>query len=175
MKQNENTNEIGKGIKKSFEKIFDGFLKQVGSSIALAIGSFLGLYFGGKEVSKPIMEEFNKRDSIYCETLARWDTISYIVNSKKDFDEAKKYELAGFHSLIDKKYGEAIWNFMMSENSANGYHASYDIAEYLRKNENSVSVPDFWENTYKHIIDNYRGYIPSDVLTEMRKTISSQK
>lgn len=182
MKQNENS----KGTMKAFCKIHEGLLLGIGGFLpqvlAVLAGAWLGVLWGGKEVSEPIMEEIKeikeqdlKRDSIYFKTMARWDTISYIVNSKNDFDKAKKYELDGFHSLIDKKYGEAIWNFMMSENSANGYHASYDIAEYLRKNENTISVPDFWENTYKHVVDNYWGYIPSDILTEMKKTISSQK
>ena len=181
MKQDENT----KGRKKAFCKIHEGLLLGIGGFLpqvlAVLAGAWLGVLWGGKEVSEPIKKEIKeikeqdlKRDSIYSETKARWDTISYIVNSKNDFDKAKKYELDGFHSLIDKKYGEAIWNFMMSENSANRYHASYDIAEYLRDNENSVSVPDFWGNTYKYVIKNFRGYIPTDVLEEMEEFINPQ-
>ena len=174
MERNKNNKENMK-VK---DKIFDGFLQGIGALplqlITIFVGSLFGVYIGGKPIVKGINDLDSKRDSIYSETLARWDTISYKVNSNKDFDKAKKYELDGFHSLIEKKYGEAIWNFMMSENSVNGYHASYDIAEYLRNHENSLSKPTFWNDTYDYIIKTYWGFIPNDILTEMKKSINFQ-
>lgn len=153
--------KIKNNIKHWFEKIRDGFLEHIGATIAITIATtfstFLGSYIGGQQSSKAMVEEIAKRDSIF------------IVNNVSNYSLAKEYELAGFQALVNKDIDEAISCFIASENSANQYHASYEIANYLKKNKKNVSQPDFWQRTYKYIIANYRGYIPSEIIQAMKE------
>lgn len=140
------------------EKISDGFFEKIGGGIAIALGAFLGIYLGGQRASKTIVDEMNKRDST-----------TFVVSSVRDYAKAKEYELEGFKALINKDYDGALQSFMMSENSANRFHASYEIAYYLQKNKDSVSDPDFWEKTYKYVVENFQGYIPQEYLIKMKE------
>ena len=140
------------------EKIFDGFLEEVGSAIAIAIGTFLGVYFAGQKASKNIVEEINRRDSTV-----------FVASAVKDYDKAREYELAGYEALIKRDFVGALDNFMKSENSYNSYHASYDIALYLKNHSESVDDPDFWEKTYKFVTENFWGLIPKEYLSKMKE------
>ena len=93
----------------------------------------------------------------------------FVISPIKDNDKARSYELAGFEALVKKDFEGALHNFMMSENSSNSYHASYDIAFYLLKHKSFVSEPDFWENTYKYVTENFWGYIPKEYLSLMKE------
>ena len=178
MKQTENNKISEKIVKKTIGKIFDGFWKEIGRSLAVGLGTFFAVYFGGKEVTKPFVEELSRSDTTII--ISGEDTTSivsrpfFVINNNKNLVAAEKKELAGFQALVDKDFNMALSCFRDSENSANGYHASYEIARYLRNNRKSVSNPDFWGNTYKYVIKDFRGYIPTDVLEEMEEFIKSQ-
>ena len=159
-----------KKIEYCIGKIWDGFLEHFGVMIAVASASFIGTCMGGRNASETVVEELSKHDSTIINELSKRD-FSFKVNKDRNIDLAKKYELAGFQALLDKDINEAIGNFTQSENSANGFHASYEIANYLRHNKKSVVKPDFWEHTYRFVITNYRGYLPLDCLREMEKTL----
>lgn len=169
MKWKQETNKIMNTLKYMFGKILDGFLGQIGTAIAILIGSFLGAYWGGQKASETVVEELAKRDS----TLLVMRDSTFIVNRASDFAMAKEYELKGFQSLVDKDFDEALAYFIASENSANQYHSSYEIAQYLRKNKESVSEPDFWERTYQFVIAISRSYIPSNYLEAMEESLHS--
>ena len=169
MKWSRETGKIMKTLKYLFGKILDGFLGQIGTAIAILIGSFFGAYLGGQKASETVVEELAKRDS----TLLIMRDSTFIVNRASDFAMAKEYELKGFQSLVNKDFDEALAYFMASENSANQYHSSYEIAKYLRKNKDSVSEPDFWERTYQFVIATSRSYIPSNYLKAMEESLHS--
>ena len=159
-----------KKINYCIRKIGEGFLEHIGVMIAVAMASFIGTFYGGRNESKTVVEELSKHDSTIIDELSKRD-FSFKVNKDRNLDLAKKYELAGFQALLDKDINEAIGNFTQSENSANGFHASYEIANYLRHNKKSALKPDFWEHTYRFVITNYRGYLPLECLREMEKSL----
>ena len=163
--------KIIKSLKYMFGQIAVGFFGQIGGAIAILMGSFCGAYWGGQKVSETVVEELAKRDS----TLLIMRDSNFIVNRVSDFAMAKEYELKGFQSLVNKDFDEALAYFMASENSANQYHSSYEIAKYLRKNKESVSEPDFWERTYQFVIAISRSYIPSNCLEAMEESLQSNK
>ena len=156
MKKN---NTILNGLKNIIIKIWDGFLEHIGAAIAVALGAFIGTYFSNQNASKEIFDKLSKNDSIY-----------FIVNEESHFALAKEYELSGFQALVNRDLEEAIRCFTKSENSANKYHASYEIAKYLIDNKKSVMNPNFWERTYKYVIDNYSGYIPLEIVEKMKES-----
>lgn len=186
MEQNEKT----KGTKKVKDQISEGFYSEIGASLAKILGkillviivmtvSFFGSYFGGKKgLEKVTMQQQDTTTIIINEDTTSIVTKSIskptIIVNNKDFKAAKEYELKGFKALVDKDFDSAFLCFEESQNSANGYHASYEIKNYLENHKNSVSEPDFWDNTYNFVIENYWGFIPKDVLTEMKKSINSQ-
>ena len=140
-------------------KISDGFFESIGAAIAVAIGTFIGSYFGGQQASKEVLEEVSKRDT------------TYVVNKFNNYDKARMYELNGFEALLNRNINDAIDFFMASENMYNGYHASYEICQYLRNNKTSVKKNDFWKETYLYIIEKHYYYIPSDVRQKMEDYI----
>jgi len=149
-------------LKKIISKISDGFLHSIGGAIAVIIGSYLGTYFGNKKVQRTMVEELSRLDStLIINNLHKKDTV-FVVNKEKIVSKAKEFEIAGFQALVEKDIDEAISCFITSENSYNSYHASYEIANYLRKNKQFVSEPDFWEKTYKYVIKHFSSYIPLD-------------
>ena len=149
-------------LKRIISKITDGFLHYIGGAIAVAIGTYFGSYFGNKKAQKSVVEELSRIDStLTINNLSKQDTV-FIVNKVKNVSKAKEFEIAGFQALVEKDLDEAISCFMTSENSYNSYHASYEIANYLRKNKQFVSEPNFWENTYNYVINHFSSYIPLD-------------
>ena len=193
MKQDENT----KGRKKAFCKIHEGFLLGIGGFLpqvlAVLAGAWCGMRLGIQEATKPMNAMNDKMNTItqsvdsINKVITKVDTTQIINGSdtieiistpfskiSMNFEAAKKNELDGFRALADKDLDLATFYFGESEKSANGYHASYEIARYLRNNRKSVSNPDFWGNTYKYVIKDFRGYIPTDVLEEMEEFIKSQ-
>ena len=152
---------ILKWLIKIIIKISDGFWEHVGTAVAILLGTYFGAYCSNQNTSKMIIDNLQKIDSLY-----------FIVNKESDFALAKEYELSGFQALVNKDLEEAIRCFTKSENSANKYHASYEIAKYLKDNKKSVKNPNFWEQTYKYVIVNYRGYIPLEIVEIMKESIS---
>lgn len=111
---------------------------------------------------------------------------SFTADSKKsrNVNNAKKFEEEGFQFLIDKEVDSAIASFIKSENSYNGYHQVYEIAKYLRKNENKLSDKNskFWITAYKTILSDFSYKLPPEYKQELEelskqttKTISTLK
>ena len=139
-------------------------MSQIGVIIAVSIASFLGIYYGEKQATKTIVEVINRKaDTTWVENRM------FLKTDVKNVESAKALELAGFKALAEKDIDGAISCFTMSENSYNSYHASYDIANYLRKRKDHASEPGFWKTTYQYVIANFRSFIPEEYLAVMKE------
>ena len=146
------------------ETILSGFLSQLGVIVAVALATFLGTYLGERKATKTLEEAINRKaDTTWVENRM------FLKSDVKNVESAKAHELAGFKALAEKDIDGAISSFTMSENSYNSYHASYDIANYLRKRKDHASEPGFWKTTYQYVIANFRSFIPEEYLAVMKE------
>lgn len=86
----------------------------------------------------------------------------FIKSSTKNIKLAADYEDKGFYYLENKEIDDAIKSFRQSENSYNGYHMAYDIANFLEKQKivNPKMKDTEWKNIYDIILKNYSWRMP---------------
>lgn len=83
---------------------------------------------------------------------------------KEDQNLALEYEKIGCQCLIDKDLNGAIKNFSLSEKSFNGFHSSYEIYNYLKKNKTVIIKDGDWKKVYSDIVNNYSWKLPSEYI-----------
>jgi hypothetical protein len=81
---------------------------------------------------------------------------------------ARQRELEGYRALIAGRFPEARSAFEDSEKALPGYHHSYEIARLLKKNEKNLGDPSVQKQILNTVVKDYYGYIPSDMLNEMK-------
>ena len=91
----------------------------------------------------------------------------FIITKKENsnVELAQKFEKDGFNYLLLKDINNAIISFRKSENSYNGFHNVYEIANYLEKNKSKLSTKDelIWKQTYAKILDDYSWKMSEDI------------
>jgi uncharacterized protein (UPF0216 family) len=88
--------------------------------------------------------------------------LKFAKTNTKRLDLAKQFEEEGFSYLLNKDVDNAIISFTKSENSYNGYHMVYDIAIYLNKKRDQLSIDNIenWKSVYSVILSKYNWKIP---------------
>lgn len=152
-------NKIVKAIKSIFGKISDGFWNAVGAGIAVTIGTFLGTYLGGKMNTNVTEEKIAQ---------AVESAVEKSVETTTNLNDARAMELEGFKAIANKDLEKAICSFQASDSIYPTYHASYEIANYLKANREKSSDSDFWKDVYDYVQTNYWGYIPPSMKDSLR-------
>jgi hypothetical protein len=95
----------------------------------------------------------------------KMETIGGSMIKKGDIDLALEYEKKGCQALVDKNIEDAIEYFSLSEKSLNGFHSSYEIALYLKKNKDNITKNGDWNKVYSDILEKYSWKLPKEYLT----------
>lgn len=97
----------------------------------------------------------------------------FTVAKKEDsnIESAHRYEKDGFNYLLNKDINNAIKSFRKSENSYNGFHSVYEIANYLEKNKSKLSTNDelIWKKSYSTLLNNYSWKMPEDIKSSFQE------
>lgn len=157
--------KFSKGLVAILNKIVDGFFGHVGEAIAVAIAVYFGTLFGGRAANQEIKSVLENKQT---------DTV-FVVNLHSDFAKAKEFEIAGFQALVDKDLDKAIKCFTDSENSANSFHSSFEITNYLKDKRPDQSKPNFWMEVYEYMLENRYGYMPEEVKNSMQAFLRETK
>lgn len=100
----------------------------------------------------------------------------FTITKKENYNVelAKKFEKDGFKFLLRKDVNEAIKCFKKSENSYNGFHNVYEIANYLEKNKSRLLTNDelIWKETYTTLLKEYSWKMPEDIKSNFTKIIN---
>lgn len=100
----------------------------------------------------------------------------FTITKKENYNVelAKKFEKDGFKFLLRKDVIEAIKCFKKSENSYNGFHNVYEIANYLEKNKSRLLTNDelIWKETYTTLLEEYSWKMPEDIKSNFTKIIN---
>lgn len=100
----------------------------------------------------------------------------FTITKKENYNVelAKKFEKDGFKFLLRKDVIEAIKYFKKSENSYNGFHNVYEIANYLEKNKSRLLTNDelIWKETYTTLLEEYSWKMPEDIKSNFTKIIN---
>jgi hypothetical protein len=93
------------------------------------------------------------------------------LNNAGDHSLAEKYEQQGFASLLNKDVENAIIAFRNSEQSYNGYHQVYEIANYLNENKSKLkdSNSEYWNEAFRTISTKYSWKMPLDIKNRLLK------
>ena len=94
----------------------------------------------------------------------KMETIGGSMLVKGDEELALEYERKGCQALVDKDVDAAIENFSLSEKSFNGFHSSYEIYVYLKKNRDVIMEQGDWEKVYSDIVRKYSWKLPEEYL-----------
>ena len=159
MKTNVLDNKIVKAIKSIVEKIFDGFWNAVGAAIAVTVGTFFGTYYGGK---------INTNNTEVKIAQVAESIVEKSVETTTNLNDARAMELEGFKAMANKDLEKAIYSFQASDSFYPTYHASNEIANYLKANREKSSDSDFWKDVYDYVQTNYWGYIPPSMKDSLR-------
>lgn len=86
----------------------------------------------------------------------------FTKTDSKNAQQASEFEDRGFSYLLNKDVDNAIKAFTQSENSYNGYHMVYDIADYLKDNRDALATDDaaHWKSAYATILSKYSWKMP---------------
>ena len=158
-------NKFSKWLVAIFTKIFDGFFEHVGDAIAVAIAVYFATLWGGRAANQEIKSVLENKQT---------DTV-FVVNLHSDFAKAREYEIAGFQALADKDLDKAIKCFTDSENSANSFHSSFEISNYLKDMRPQQAKPGFWKEVYEYFLENRYGYMPEEVKNSMKAYLRETK
>jgi hypothetical protein len=97
--------------------------------------------------------------------------LKFIKSDVIESDQAKKFEDQGFSYLLNKDVNNAIDSFVKSENNYNGYHMVYDIAIYLNKNRDQLTInsTENWKAVYKTILSKYIYRMPEKYKSKLKE------
>jgi hypothetical protein len=95
--------------------------------------------------------------------------IPYRVNKTKNVEKASVYETKGFQDLINQDVTAAINNFIRAENSFNGFHQVYEIAEYLKSQLSKEINNELWKTIYLKMLTDFNQFIPDNLSYEFNK------
>lgn len=97
--------------------------------------------------------------------------LKFVKTNSKRPDLAKQFEDEGFAYLLNKDIDNAIISFTKSENSYNGYHMVYDIAIYLNKMRDQLSVDNIenWKSVYSIILSKYNWKMPEKYKSKLQE------
>jgi hypothetical protein len=87
----------------------------------------------------------------------------FVVNANADGTKAAQYEQRGFELLMNGNYSEAATAFTQSENAKNGFHASYELANLLRRKAPAMSTSESERReVLREVATRFGAYAPAE-------------
>ena len=91
-------------------------------------------------------------------TTEATQSLSKPLTATRDVALARDLELKGYQALTEKRFDDALSAFNSSENAANGYHYSYEIARLLRQRKDDLGTASGQREVLAKVASKYSGY-----------------
>lgn len=88
------------------------------------------------------------------------------LKARNKVTKALLFENKGFQALLDKDIDSAIKAFDQSENTYNGFHNVYDIANYLKEVKRTRKAAIDWKTIYTTIKEKYSWGMPIEYINQ---------